>query len=58
MAYICYKENKCEDCKHFRWDDEREDMACFGEQDNDEENRIKELTEYIKYELKNRSREV
>lgn len=48
----------CQDCKHYRYDNEREDMACFGEQDNDEENRIRELIEYIKHELKNKSREV
>lgn len=54
MAYICYKENKCEDCKHFRWDDEREDMVCYAKQDKEKEYMI----EAIREALANRNREV
>ena len=54
MAYICYKKIMCQDCKHYRWDDDRQDMVCYGEQDGDRENELKELAEYIKHELKKR----
>lgn len=33
MAHICTKKIQCEQCEHYRFDQERGRMACFMEQD-------------------------
>lgn len=30
MAYICTKKASCSDCPHYRYDDDRERMACWA----------------------------
>ena len=35
MAYICYKNPRnCEECRHFRFDEDRGEKACWAEYDN------------------------
>lgn len=54
MAYICTKRIECKKCKHFRYDEDNERMACFAEADSKEtigkflktiDNEIKEFRE-------------
>ena len=42
MAYICYKPaGSCKTCPHFRWDEDRERMACWAkfDEENKDENK-------------------
>lgn len=40
MAYICHKPagTKCTECEHYRYDEEKERMACFAQQDLKQKN--------------------
>lgn len=33
MAYICDKNIKCNQCKHYRFDEDYGEFACFAKQD-------------------------
>lgn len=50
MAYICTKINDCKKCKHFRYDEDNERMACFAEADSKEaiEKFLKTIDDEIK----------
>lgn len=44
MAYICYKpKDSCHGCEHYRFDDDRQRMACFAEYDEKQCRSIKKL---------------
>lgn len=36
MAYICNKKIKCKECRHYKFDEDYNEMACFVEQDEKE----------------------
>ncbi len=33
MAYICTRNGNCKGCPHYRYDEDRERMACFAQWD-------------------------
>lgn len=37
MAYICNCNNDCANCKHYRYDEDMGEMACWAEIDEEEE---------------------
>ena len=37
MAYICTKNGRCDGCDHFRYDKDEGRMACFAQQDIQEQ---------------------
>lgn len=34
MAHICTENIPCKECSHYRYDDDRNRMACFAEEDS------------------------
>ena len=50
MGNICYRGTGCNSCPHYKYDEERENMACFAKTNEDfgltKEIIVKELIKY------------
>jgi hypothetical protein len=46
MAFICYKGIACKGCKYYKYDEDREDNACFALKEMPLEEYVADIEKY------------